>query len=79
MEIEFQGVKGNNIHSKTVGMGILQSDEGLSIKMDDFQGFGESYKKRETPVVTIVFDGIQYEFSVDELKQMVIKHNAELI
>jgi hypothetical protein len=74
--IETQGVKGGKTQSKEVGFLIacLRHEEDR-ITIDDFEGYGETYKQRELQHIEIIkngkvlFSGDKYElFNILENK-----------
>jgi len=68
IHLETQGVKGGNTQTKKVGylMACLRHGQDRII-IDDFEGFGDTYKQRELQLIEVykngklLFSGNKYE------------------
>ena len=70
LKIQTQGVKGGNTNTKEVGYSMVSIDETTRISVDNFEGYGNDYKERATPLIEIIENGVNlFSGTFDELKK----------
>ena len=69
LKLKYQGIKGGEpIWKNRVGY-ISAFFNNIKIIIDNYQGFGNSYKKREEPIIDIQEDGkMIFSGTIKELK-----------
>jgi hypothetical protein len=77
--LETQGIKGGNAKTQNVGylLACLRNNQDRII-IDDFEGFGDTYKQREMQLIEIIHNG-NVLFSGDkyELYEILKAHNND--
>ena len=73
LSVKTQGIKGTEPKYKSNLGYVSIFKDGLSqnmISIDNYEGFGDSYKKREDPEINIQIDGkIMFTGTFEELKK----------
>jgi hypothetical protein len=70
IDLKVTGIRGRNPSwSENKGEVITFIDDNRVnyISTDAFEGFGENYKRRETSLITVCFEGKQWKGSITEL------------
>jgi hypothetical protein len=69
LSIETQGIKGGQTKTTYEIGAVFASFEGQKISIDNFEGRGDSYKKRQNPLIQIIEDGQNiFSGTFEELK-----------
>ncbi len=67
-----EGVKGGGVKEVKKGWVALRYGQNF-VEVDNFEGFGNTYKQREQPRIYIKIDGERYVFNFNSLKKQLDK------